>query len=529
LFGVNLGIHFWSNYKRKATVEDLRRAITCQGLIASIHQDLNDTQKQVALLSQVMVEAASGAGADEVKSFNDRLDAISKQIDDLLKLSDSLLYTKVEAFQKTYHSLSGSWRIFYENFGIRHTTAITELAVHGDSLSQRVLQQMLPDLQEAERQRVDAASANFYTVEEFTDRTSVFIFAVSGFVAVLVVFLLSRYLTGALGKLKFGATKIGAGDLDHRIQVESRDELGDLAHGFNEMTDRLLLARTQLTEANQELESRNQEVQKQKQVSDSLLLNILPNQIADELRERGIVEPKYFEDVTILFSDFVGFSLSTERLSAEDLVSMLNDYFTEFDQITSRYGLEKLKTIGDSYMCAGGLPRRTPSHPVDVVMAAFEMVKAVQDRDKPESRVHWAVRIGAHTGPVIAGVVGIKKFAFDIWGETVNYSSRMESSGAPNRVNISERTYSRVKDFIDCEYRGKVLTKEKREFDMYFANGILPNLVDDLTRVPPPAFLRRYHVYFQKKPPSFPAFLLGPEQVTMAPDPLTRRPDAVAT
>jgi hypothetical protein len=125
------------------------------------------------------------------------------------------------------------------------------------------------------------------------------------------------------------------------------------------------------------------------------------------------------------------------------------------------------------------------------------------------------VRIGIHTGPVIAGVVGINKFAFDIWGDTVNYSSRMESSGEANRINLSERTYSRVKDFFQCEHRGKVLTKEKRELDMYFANGILPTLLNGSDQTPPPAFVRRYNVYFQKDPPSFPEFLVSPEPAVL--------------
>jgi class 3 adenylate cyclase len=247
----------------------------------------------------------------------------------------------------------------------------------------------------------------------------------------------------------------------------------------------------------------------EKRVSESLLLNILPGEVADELRAKGLVSPKYFEDVTILFTDFVGFTLSTEKLAAEELVELLHDYFTAFDQIVARYRLEKMKTIGDSYMCISGLPMRNPAHPVDMVMAAFEMLEAVRQRQRPERLAQWKVRIGIHTGPVIAGVVGINKFAFDIWGDTVNYSSRMESSGEANRINLSERTYSRVKDFFACEYRGKVQTKEKRELDMYFANGILPTLLNGSDQVPPPAFVRRYNVYFQKDPPSFPAFLLA--------------------
>ena len=141
------------------------------------------------------------------------------------------------------------------------------------------------------------------------------------------------------------------------------------------------------------------------------------------------------------------------------------------------------------------------------MLAAFEMVKAVEDLSSEEAP--WKVRIGIHTGPVIAGVVGIKKFAFDIWGESVNFSSRMESSGLANHINMSARTYSRVKDFFACEPRGQVTTKEGKAYDMYFAKGILPKLIDDGTQSPPPAFVRRYRIYFQKNPPDFPAFLLN--------------------
>jgi adenylate cyclase len=219
------------------------------------------------------------------------------------------------------------------------------------------------------------------------------------------------------------------------------------------------------------------------------------------------VEPKYFEDVSILFTDFVGFTLSTETMAAEQLVQRLHEYFTAFDEIVERYGLEKLKTVGDSYMCVAGMPTRTPSHPIDTVLAAMEMVRTVEDLGRRPGTPQWAVRIGINTGPVVAGVVGIKKFAFDIWGESVNFGSRMESSGAPNRINISERTYSRIKDFIDCEPRGKVVTKEKREVEMFFVQEVKAELMDDLNHLVPPAFARRYRIYFQRQPPSFPRFL----------------------
>src|SRR5207247_700891 len=245
-----------------------------------------------------------------------------------------------------------------------------------------------------------------------------------------------------------------------------------------------------------ELERAIEEAEAHRRESESLLRNILPARIADELRGRGQVEPRYFEDVTILFSDFVGFTQATENLAAEDLVNLLHTYFTAFDRIVGRYGLEKLKTIGDSYMLAGGLPERNPSHPMDAVMAAFEMVKAVEALSSEEAP--GRVRIGVHTGPVIAGVVGIKNVAFDVWGESVNCSSRMESSSEPNRINLSARTHSRIKDFFECESRGQVTTKEGKPYDMYFAKGILPKLMDDRQQCPPPAFVRRYRIYFQK-------------------------------
>jgi adenylate cyclase len=163
-----------------------------------------------------------------------------------------------------------------------------------------------------------------------------------------------------------------------------------------------------------------------------------------------------------MFTDFVGFTTSAEKLAAEELVALLHEYFTAFDEIARRHGIEKMKTVGDSYMCIGGLPVRNPSHPVDTVLAALEMVQFVSVRHRSDLPVEWAMRVGIHTGPVVAGVVGTLKFAFDVWGDTVNFASRMESSGVPNRVNISERTYARVKDFFSCEHRGKIYFQKAR-------------------------------------------------------------------
>ena len=267
--------------------------------------------------------------------------------------------------------------------------------------------------------------------------------------------------------------------------------------GFSVMAAVLFRMAYRLSLAQQEIVEQKREIEKQQQLAESLLLNTLPAEIAAELKQKGAVDPRYHEDVTILFTDFQGFTLSTEKLPADELVKALHQYFTAFDAIMERHGLEKLKTIGDSYMCVGGLPERKPSHAVDAVLAAFEIVDEVI-RGHARGLPPWNVRVGVHTGPVISGVVGIRKFAYDIWGESVNFASRMESAGRPNRINLSASTYARVKDFFACEHRGKVATKEGREYDMYFAVSLADSL--RASKDAEQAFRERYQSYFQRKP-----------------------------
>jgi len=258
-----------------------------------------------------------------------------------------------------------------------------------------------------------------------------------------------------------------------------------------------------------ELEKALAEVARQREKGEELLLNILPASVARELQADGIVQPMYFEDVTIVFGDFVGFTLAKERLPADELVTILHEYFTAFDLIMKRYGLQKLKTIGDSYMFAGGLPVRNPAHPVDAILAAFEMLHATRQL-AGQDKVNWQLRIGVHTGPVIAGVVGIHKFAFDIWGDAVNFSSRMESSGTPGRVHLSANTYARVKDFFDCEKRERLKLKDGREVETYFVNGIAAGLLSNRNGVAPlESFARRYRTYFRMDLRAFPDFMVN--------------------
>ena len=255
-----------------------------------------------------------------------------------------------------------------------------------------------------------------------------------------------------------------------------------------------------------ELEQALKDVEKARQDTEQLLHNILPSEVADELRDKHAVDPMYFEDVTIVFTDFVAFNTSTAMLSAEELVHILHEYFTGIDRITERYGMEKLKTIGDAYMFAGGLPVRNPAHPVDAVLAAIEIRDFVVGKKGSGNGVDWSIRIGVHTGPVIAGVVGVRKFAFDIWGETVNVAARIEAAGAPDEISLTERTYSRIKDFFHCERRGMATTKEGLELEVFVPTSVQPKLLSD-GGTPPPAFSRRYRTYFGRNLLEFPASL----------------------
>jgi adenylate cyclase len=215
-------------------------------------------------------------------------------------------------------------------------------------------------------------------------------------------------------------------------------------------------------------------IEDEKDRSDKLLLNILPFETAEELKEKGYATPKHYELVSVLFTDFKGFTTIAEKLSPEELVRELNKCFFEFDKIIDKHNLEKIKTIGDAYMCAGGIPVANTSNPVDIVRAGLE-IKEYMEKLKSEresnGQDYWELRIGIHTGKVIAGVVGKNKFAYDIWGDAVNTASRMESSGAPGQVNISGDTYNLVKNHFKCSPRGKVHAKNKGDIDMYFVES----------------------------------------------------------
>jgi class 3 adenylate cyclase len=230
------------------------------------------------------------------------------------------------------------------------------------------------------------------------------------------------------------------------------------------------------------INNRTEDLIIEKEKTEKLLANVLPKNTASEIIEKGKATKIKYNFVTVLFSDIQGFTKIAEEMNPEVLIDELDKFFFYFDSVVEKYGIEKIKTIGDAYMCAGGIPEKNRTNPVEVILAALEM-KSYMNRLKESSELEgmkfWDIRIGIHTGTVVAGVVGQKKLSYDIWGDTVNTASRMESSGEAGKINISGTTYEFVKEFFHCEFRGKMPVKYKGELEMYFVNGIVPELSDE--------------------------------------------------
>lgn len=286
------------------------------------------------------------------------------------------------------------------------------------------------------------------------------------------------------------------------IAIESDiSELKEVGERLEAKNENLLTLTEHLEKTNELLEQQRKEIEKQKEFieeqkkkSDELLLNILPFETAEQLKKKGFARSKQYKLVSILFTDFKDFSKLTNTLESQELIKELNIYIQQFDEIIEDHYIEKIKTIGDAYMCAGGLPLRNKSNPIDVTLAGLKIQKFMNDyRDKKlKNNEHpWELRLGIHTGEVIAGVIGKKKFAYDIWGDAVNKASRMEQSGEVGKVNVSGDTYQYIKDYFDCTYRGKIEVKNNVDLEMYFVNRLKPEYSEDKFGIIPNAEFRK--------------------------------------
>ncbi len=295
-------------------------------------------------------------------------------------------------------------------------------------------------------------------------------------IASLIVFIVGLFFGYRLARnisipvlaLRDAANKVGEGDLTQFVIRKSHDEIGDLGDAFNKMVKDLFTAR-------EEIDQHTIELKKEKRKSDELLLNILPAETAEELKKTGEAKTRHYDSVTVIFTDFKDFTAISEKMSPDKLVKELHHCFSGFDNIIEKYNIEKIKTIGDSYMCAAGLPVANSTHPFDAVNAAIEIRECMlqyKKEKKAKGEITFDLRIGIHTGPVVAGIVGINKFAYDIWGSTVNLASRLEGSSEANKINISETLYKIIKNKYNCEARGKLSVKGLGEISMYYIKGI---------------------------------------------------------
>ncbi len=224
------------------------------------------------------------------------------------------------------------------------------------------------------------------------------------------------------------------------------------------------------------LHTRNEELRIEKEKSDTLLLNILPEEVAEELKATNRTTAKSFELASVMFLDIKDFTILSEQQKPEEVIKGLDEYFEAFDKIVTTQGLEKIKTIGDAYMCASGLPTDNHNHAYDIVATAILMLEEAHKISLQRiaaGKIGYELRVGINSGPLVAGVVGIKKFAYDIWGDTVNTAARMQQMGEAGRINLSGTTYELVKDKYKCSYRGKLRAKHKGDIDMYFVDELI--------------------------------------------------------
>lgn len=321
---------------------------------------------------------------------------------------------------------------------------------------------------------VTIPEADFMNQIHANTQTTILLCVATLIMVILLGILTARRIIRPVQRITTASEAIAAGNLNQQVEVSSIIELGQLANVFNGMTKQLKDSLDALHLANEELEfrveQRTGELRQEKEKSEQLLLNILPAEIAERLMRTNESPAEHFEEATILFADIVGFTTISARIEPLQLVAGLNQIFSAFDQLTEKYGLEKIKTIGDAYMVVGGLPAARPDHCEAIANMALDM-KAYMENVKNIFGESLQIRIGINTGPVIAGVIGIKKFIYDLWGDAVNIASRMESHGKPGYIQVTDATYLKLQNKYLLEPRGTIEVKGRGEMMTYWLLG----------------------------------------------------------
>ncbi|MEG5062886.1 adenylate/guanylate cyclase domain-containing protein [Microcoleus sp. B3-A4] len=321
---------------------------------------------------------------------------------------------------------------------------------------------------------VTIPEADFMNQINANTQTTILLCLATLILAILLGILTARRIIRPVERITTASEAIAGGNLNQQVEVSSIVELGQLANVFNGMTRQLKDSLDALHLANEELEARVEqrtgELRQEKEKSEQLLLNILPAEIADRLMRTNESPAEHFEEATILFADIVGFTSISARIEPMQLVAGLNQIFSAFDQLTEKYGLEKIKTIGDAYMVVGGLPASRPDHCEAIANMALDMHAYMQNVQNIFGE-SLQIRIGINTGPVIAGVIGIKKFIYDLWGDAVNIASRMESHGKPGYIQVTDATYLKLQNKYLLEPRGTIEVKGRGEMMTYWLLG----------------------------------------------------------
>ncbi|MBD1887471.1 adenylate/guanylate cyclase domain-containing protein [Microcoleus vaginatus] len=332
---------------------------------------------------------------------------------------------------------------------------------------------------------VTIPEADFMNQIHANTQTTILLCVATLIMVILLGILTARRIIRPVQRITTASEAIAAGNLNQQVEVSSIIELGQLANVFNGMTKQLKDSLDALHLANEELEfrveQRTGELRQEKEKSEQLLLNILPAEIAERLMRTNESPAEHFEEATILFADIVGFTSISARIEPLQLVAGLNQIFSAFDQLTEKYGLEKIKTIGDAYMVVGGLPASRPDHCEAIANMALDM-KAYMENVKNIFGESLQIRIGINTGPVIAGVIGIKKFIYDLWGDAVNIASRMESHGKPGYIQVTDATYLKLQNKYLLEPRGTIEVKGRGEMMTYWLLGRREGILATSTR-----------------------------------------------
>lgn len=294
------------------------------------------------------------------------------------------------------------------------------------------------------------------------------------FLIILIVFsLASNIAIFLIFRWKLVKAKKELNEESAFVQRELEDQKFKMAEANLKMLEQKELLdeqKFQLAEANLSLVEQKEIIDAERQRSEKLLLNVLPRKVAEELKEHGKTDPDHFENVTVYFSDIVGFTQKASSVDPKVLIGELNEIFTAFDEIIEKNGCERIKTIGDAYLCVSGMPIKCENHADNIVDAAIEIVRYLEKKNV-ESELKWEVRIGIHTGAVVGGVVGVKKYIYDVFGDTINTASRMEANSEPMKINISETTRKLLGDKYTCVERAPFEVKGKGMLNMFFVVG----------------------------------------------------------